>query len=366
MTIRTKAVLKSYYNTGDTPSEANFADWIDMVPPEPFALYVAASDAEAREIASADYVCDGTDDDVQIIAAIAAAAAGGGRVVLSSGNFNLVNKLDLSGLIISIEGQGRYITNLNFVLGASGECITLSRTVSLTARATLKGFGIIGDNTNSAIGIFLTGGATGAAHNSIEDIYIYRCVDAIHGDSGNSQNLFVRILTRDCADGFWMDGVSNTYIGCIVSMAGGVLSAGIGFHSTEQNSAYFSCASEYHEVGYNIGAYAVGTSYFGCVTEKTGHAIQIGGTAPDQPVGITFSGGGHYTMQDATDSVIIVNTSISTSFLGVAVMTSTSGKSMLISGVGAVDTMVLGGYYPETVADAGTTTTFLPATIEHA
>ena len=67
MTIRTKAVLKSYYNTGDTPSEANFADWIDMVPPEPFALYVAASDAEAREIASADYVCDGTDDDIQFL-----------------------------------------------------------------------------------------------------------------------------------------------------------------------------------------------------------------------------------------------------------------------------------------------------------
>jgi hypothetical protein len=51
-------------------------------------IYVSASDSHADSIATADFVCDGTDDGVTIDAAVAAvAASGGGRVILAEGQY---------------------------------------------------------------------------------------------------------------------------------------------------------------------------------------------------------------------------------------------------------------------------------------
>ena len=52
-------------------------------------LFVAASDAMAISTKNADYVCDGTADDVQIQAAIDDLPAAGGTVALSEGTFTL-------------------------------------------------------------------------------------------------------------------------------------------------------------------------------------------------------------------------------------------------------------------------------------
>lgn len=51
------------------------------------SVTVAASDASEFEIARADFVCDGVDDEEEILAAIDTLSAWGGRVKLSSGNF---------------------------------------------------------------------------------------------------------------------------------------------------------------------------------------------------------------------------------------------------------------------------------------
>ena len=58
---------------------------------------VAASNATARTKAKADYVCDGTDDDVQIQAAIDALTVGG-RVLLSEGTFTLGDSITINGI----------------------------------------------------------------------------------------------------------------------------------------------------------------------------------------------------------------------------------------------------------------------------
>jgi len=54
---------------------------------------IAASDASAQSKAQADYVCDGTADQVQIQAAIDALPANGGKVVLSEGIYNISNPI---------------------------------------------------------------------------------------------------------------------------------------------------------------------------------------------------------------------------------------------------------------------------------
>ncbi len=66
---------------------------------------VAASDAPSDIKAIADYICDGTDDDVQIQAAIDAVAAKGGRVVLSTGKFVISSTIDLKAQLV-FEGTG--------------------------------------------------------------------------------------------------------------------------------------------------------------------------------------------------------------------------------------------------------------------
>ena len=71
------------------------------------SLLVAASDATAAEIRNADYICDGTNDEVQIQAAIDALPAEGGRVCLSEGTFLIQNLtetevgLPLAGIVIT-------------------------------------------------------------------------------------------------------------------------------------------------------------------------------------------------------------------------------------------------------------------------
>lgn len=67
---------------------------------------VAASDAPAHVKAQADYVCDGTADNVQIQAAIEALPSTGGLVALSSGRFVLAQYFAYTGSYISVVGTG--------------------------------------------------------------------------------------------------------------------------------------------------------------------------------------------------------------------------------------------------------------------
>ena len=69
-------------------------------------LIVAASNASPRSKLGADYVCDGTADEVEIQAAINGLPAGGGKVVLTEGLFTTA--ADITGVDkLTIEGQGR-------------------------------------------------------------------------------------------------------------------------------------------------------------------------------------------------------------------------------------------------------------------
>lgn len=111
----------------------------------PAARYVAASTAPAREKSRADWVCDGTADDVQIQAAIdAVKAAGGGEVFLSQGTFNLAAQLRLEGsddvdveVDITVRGAGKRSTTL-----AVGSGLASGMHLTKVIRAKLEDFGL--------------------------------------------------------------------------------------------------------------------------------------------------------------------------------------------------------------------------------
>jgi hypothetical protein len=83
-------------------------------------ITVASSTASTEEKESADYVCDGTADNVQINSAIADLSTTGGVVELSAGTFNLASTILLAGdgttadsFKIALIGAGADTTQLN-------------------------------------------------------------------------------------------------------------------------------------------------------------------------------------------------------------------------------------------------------------
>lgn len=69
-------------------------------------IVIAASDSSAKSKAQADYVCDGTDDHVEINAAIASISTTGGKIQLLEGTYNLSDSVLLSSNI-TFEGMGK-------------------------------------------------------------------------------------------------------------------------------------------------------------------------------------------------------------------------------------------------------------------
>lgn len=114
---------------------------------------VAANDAPTVVKNKADFVCDGTADDVQIQAAIdAAKAQGGGTVQLSVGTFNLAATLQITGNTdednadsITLLGVGQQATLLEMAVDTDG--------IHLTdwAVANIDGLAIICAGTGSCI-----------------------------------------------------------------------------------------------------------------------------------------------------------------------------------------------------------------------
>lgn len=82
-----------------------------------FTFVVAASDS--LNDAGADYICDGVDDQVTILAAINALPTGGGKIVLLDGHFNFSAQLTIVRSNIEIVGQGR-ATVIRAAAGSEG------------------------------------------------------------------------------------------------------------------------------------------------------------------------------------------------------------------------------------------------------
>jgi parallel beta-helix repeat protein len=130
-------------------------------------LVVAASNATAAEKAGADYVCDGTGDEVEIneaIAVIAAIAGGqGGMVQLTSGTFTLANPIVMSANGVCISGQGIRGTIITLANGANCNVFTYTGSTNVQFFS-LEHFKVLGNGANNTggCGVYIapTGGAT--------------------------------------------------------------------------------------------------------------------------------------------------------------------------------------------------------------
>jgi len=108
--------------------DAALAKWVNMtVPPAPYtraATRVVAS-SEALDTVNADYICDGTNDQIEINKAIEDLPPAGGRVLLTDGTFYLSDSV---GAIlknnVTLQGQG-LSTRLFLTAGVNKSCIVV-------------------------------------------------------------------------------------------------------------------------------------------------------------------------------------------------------------------------------------------------
>lgn len=136
-------------------------------------LVVAASDAPQVWKDGADYLCDGTADNVQIQAAIDASEAGGGEVILSPGSFAIATGLtivgndDYTGPQVTLHGQGQEVTKL---IGANNvDVITMSN----SAKVNMQSFTIEVNGSGDALRSTDTGDLMRGFHFSMfKNLYI--------------------------------------------------------------------------------------------------------------------------------------------------------------------------------------------------
>ncbi len=135
-------------------------------------LVVAANNTLALSKAQADYVCDGTADEVQIQAALdACEAVGQGSVVLSEGTFEIASSIliPIYPVRITLSGQGQ--ATMLVPDGALADHFIKSKAITnRTMNCTLRDFGIDGNIGSPNIqaaggGIYLWGASYLRLHN---------------------------------------------------------------------------------------------------------------------------------------------------------------------------------------------------------
>jgi len=112
-------------------------------------VVVAASDASAKSKAQADYVCDGTDDQVEIQAAIDSLPDGGGTIYLTEGHFNIGSTITFSGETKFV-GAGPMATKLTLV--ADCNMFEFNGGTSAEYFSSFENLWLYGDNSNRTSG----------------------------------------------------------------------------------------------------------------------------------------------------------------------------------------------------------------------
>ena len=124
-------------------------------------LVVAASDASTKSKAEADYICDGTSDEVQIEAALDALTTGG-TVLLSEGAFSVADLTIDEG---TVKGQGSVLTN--------GTTINVTGSITVTEYGRLHGVRVVAPSSYTGNAVIVQGSSIGDMVSLVlDDVYI--------------------------------------------------------------------------------------------------------------------------------------------------------------------------------------------------
>lgn len=204
LTSHTSDTFNPHGTTKDQVGLSNIDDTADSDKPISTAAQTALA-AKAYKTtltvgpsgSQADYVCDGTADNVQIQAAIDAAnTAGGGEVVLLQGQFNLTSSI-LMKSAVNLRGVSRSGTILRVASDLNASVVSIAGASNFTLKSlTINGNNALvaptfGDNTRNGMGI------SGTCENVI--VENVTCVDTSgNGIFSSPFAVTNNIVIRDC------------------------------------------------------------------------------------------------------------------------------------------------------------------------
>ena len=157
------------------------------------AVVVAAADS--RDISGAAYVCDGTDDQVQIQAAVNRAGASGGRALLLEGTFRISGTINLCQ-DLTLEGCGHgtllYLedySNCSVIGNAGGQAAP-------RANVTIRDLRIDGNGARQSTGHGILRTGDGAVY---ENLWVANCADRGISHGHGDYTRIAGCTVEDCA-----------------------------------------------------------------------------------------------------------------------------------------------------------------------
>jgi hypothetical protein len=190
-----------------TPEEYNDLVTFAKGVSESATFVVAASDSLDTE--HADYVCDGTDDQVEINAAIAALPTAGGRVLLLEGTFNITGQIQpKANTTLMGQGQGTILKAAS-TISSSLYMIYINQVDHVEiSRMQFDGNDTSGHG-QEVIGVFVKNDSD---YLLINHCYFYRMKDSVSEDGYGSNDYFWidHCVIDDISD----DGIDFNYANC--------------------------------------------------------------------------------------------------------------------------------------------------------
>jgi hypothetical protein len=179
------------------------------------ATYViAASDAPAHVKAQADYVCDGTADDVQIQAAIDALTNPFGRICLSSGTFYIASPIVIHNKMLALWGQGVGETTLE--QAGEGDIISWDSTVYLGAIfPEIKYLMIKGHKDTYTTGRGIDVGTNAIYDLRVQDVFILNMPqEGIYGGSNGWGQVYSNVVVEYNLGRQVIAGANTKWVNC--------------------------------------------------------------------------------------------------------------------------------------------------------
>ena len=205
---------------------------------------VATSTSLATSQAGADYVCDGTADQVEINQAITDLATSGGEVVLLEGTYVLSGSIVLTSNI-RIMGRGAILK----VRNSHGATLDVLTAGAATANIELASLRIDGNRINQAV----TGQNGIVVANNVDNITIRDCWIKSFAGSGIKQTgtqtklRLVNVYIQDCTSyGADIQGDDNVFLGCYFGQNT------TGLHLANANRNTFTGCTFYDETNHLI------------------------------------------------------------------------------------------------------------------
>lgn len=281
--------------------------WFALRPGRGTTKFVAASDAAPLSKLLADYVCDGTADEVEIAAAFAALPSVKGTVRLSEGTFNISTTLTLSIANSSLTGSG-FSTILKAITDMA---VVQTSIMNVTADfIQISELSVDGNKSNQASGdcpgIRVSGSGVIVRNCYIHDTKTTSATGNIFV-SGNNV-LIQGCLSNDASAGSGIFGSTGTALRVIGCSCTGNGAHGIQITGSSSVAQGNYCASNTFD-GVNIGGTASGSTLVGNFATLNGRfGVQVAIGVTDSLIMGNLSVGNSQTTTLASPNISLTGT----------------------------------------------------------